>query len=450
MDKKSRQKNALLISFAFPPLGGSGVQRVLKFAKYLPQFGWKPVILTVKSAVFHAYDQENLKETENLKIYRTRFIDFLNIKNRIITPLPDPPPQVGRENNQGKTPQVKRENEKSKKRFILIKPLMKFFNQYFLIPDDKIGWIPFAVTEALKIIKKEKIDVIYTTGDPFSTFLIGLIIKKLTNKPWVIDYRDSWTDFSLTNPIYFKGKYRQNLENIMEYHVLKNADKIISVSPAINEKLQKKHRKINEEKYAVIHNGYDPDDFKNIRKINNEKFIITHAGIFNTTRTPALFLQALHELFKENDGLKEKIEARLIGLSLNENINEIINRYNLNQNVKTIGYLKHNECVKEIINSDALLLIQDYNNLEAYSGKIFEYLYTKNPIIALVPSDGCAADLIRKTNSGIIVKENNTPFIKEAIKEIYLNNNNKPDMKIIETFNRKNLTEKLANIFDNA
>jgi len=434
MNKETKQKSALIISFGFPPIGGSGVERPLKFAKYLPNFGWRPVVLTVKSAVFHAYNLTGMENVKNLTVYRTGLIDFLNIKDKMIkTSLTLPSPAKGEGLEIKKGP---------------LKYLLGIFNQYFLIPDDKIGWMPFAVKEAVKIIKKEKIDVIYTTGDPFSTFLIGLMLKKITKKPWVVDYRDSWTDFELTNPMYFKGKYRQALESLMEFHVLKNADKIISVSPLINDKLQKKHDKIDKEKYDLIYNGYDPDDFNNIQKTKNKKFVITHTGIFNATRSPVMFLGALRELFDEDKKLKENMEIRLIGSSLGEDINELIIRQGLSQNVKVAGYLKHDDCVKEIVNADALLLIQSYDNLEAYSGKIFEYLYSKNPIIALAPPLGCAAELIKKTKSGIIAEENNTENIKRIIKEIYHKRDFTPDMDIIKQYDRVKLTEKLAKIFD--
>ncbi|MFH1453964.1 MAG: glycosyltransferase [Armatimonadota bacterium] len=427
-NKTDKNKNVMIISFAFPPLGGSGVQRILKFAKYLPSYGWNPVILTVKEAVFHIYTDENCKD---LKVYRTGFFDFLNMKRKFTKN------KEGSENNINPT----KENGKN-----LLKYFTGFFNQYFLIPDDKIGWLLPAVKEGLKIIKKENIDIIYATGDPFSSFLIGTLLKKLTGKKLVIDYRDSWTDFNLTDPIYFKGTYRKGIENLMESYALKTADKIISVSPVINEKLQKKHPEIPKEKYDIIHNGYDSEDFNGLQKEKNQKFTITHTGIFTASRSPEVFLKALSELVKEDNGIRDNIRVKFIGASLEKDLNQMINKYNLGEYIDIPGYLNHAECVKEIINSDALLLIQDYKYLEAYSGKIFEYLYSKNPILGIVPPTGCAAQLIEETSSGIVPEDDTVKSVKEAIKKVYYNKGFKPGMEIIEQYDRKKLTEKLAGL----
>lgn len=440
-DKKTNKK-VLLISFAFPPIGGSGVQRVLKFAKYLPSFGYRPIILTVKAAVFPVYNQINLKEiSHDLKVYRTNFIDFLNIKRMFVKES-----SFEKEANRAKNIEDKR---RARLHFSgLLKPLLKFFNQYFLIPDDKIGWIPFAVKEGLKIIKEENIDVIYTTGDPFSVFLTGYLLKKITGKKWVVDYRDSWTDFSLSG--FKKGNYRMFVENFFESRVLKNADKIISVSPLINEKLQNKYKNISKDKYIFLPNGYDADDFKEVarEKRVEDKFIIVHAGIFNKARSPELFLKALREFLNENYEQKDRVEVRFIGASYDEDINEMIQKYKLSDNLKISRYKEHHECIEEIVNADALLLIQGYNNLEAFGGKLFEYLYTGNPILGIVSPQGCAGKLIRETGSGIVVKENTTGEIKRAIRDLYFNRRISQSHEKIKEYDRFKITQKLAGILN--
>lgn len=437
-DLLKQNKKILIVSFAFPPISGSGVQRVVKFAKYLPKFGWEPIILTVKSAIFSAYRLSPLDElNKGIKIFRTYFIDFLKIKKKIagegtIMPSYDSGYKAA----------------KIQKKSGLLNFFLKFFNQYFLVPDDKIGWIPFAVKEGLKIIKEENIDLIYTTGDPFSVFIIGYLLKKFTGKKWIVDYRDSWTDFSLYGP--FRGNLRKKTEVFLEYHILKNVDKIISVSPLINEKLQSRYHRINKNKYEFLSNGYDVNDFYEIKKerVKDCRFVITYTGIFDGMRSPEMFLIALKELLNKNNELKNNVEVRFIGVSLNENINEMIEKHNLKNIVKFLGYKEHEECIKEIVNADVLLLIQNYNNLEAYSGKIFEYLHTGNPILGIVPPEGCAGKLIRETNAGIVIKENNVEEIKKAIKELYYNRGTNPDREKINEYSRYKLTEKLVLILN--
>ena len=404
-----------MITYTFPPVAGSGVFRTLKFVKYLPTFDWQPIILSIKKSKTKPTDKTLEKEIPtNVKVYRTT-----NMESKI---------------------------------YRYAASYCKINPKWYQIPDWRfIEWFPFAVLKAKKIIKKEKPDVIYSTSPPPTSHLIALAIKLKTGLPWVADYRDPWTQhFEISYPT----RIHRNIEENLEHKIAKYADKIIFITSLYRSNFLNKYPDTLQEKCITITNGYDPDDFINVKVIKSDKFIISHLGSLYGRRSPSFFLEALINAIKERETLETDIEVKFVGGSSKEYW-DIANKYGLDGIVREVGYVPHEKAIKCMVDSTCLLLVigAGRKNKEIFTGKIFEYVASRTPIIATVPLDGVAADLIKETNSGLVLDTNDVNGIKTAILEFYdkwkegklkIDSNS----ELIKKYSRKELTKKLAEIFD--
>lgn len=389
-------KKILIISYMFPPVGGGGVVRVAKFSKYLPQYGWRPFVLTVKKAFYYIEDQSLLEEIPSLvKISRVGYFEpALWFKNRYWQSLFS----------------------------YLLYPL-------FLVPDTRILWFIPGLIKAYKIVKKENIKIIFTSSSAYSDHLIALALKKLTKVKWVADFRDEWSN---NLGIRFPTKLHFKLTQYLEKKVVENADEIIGVSAPIisflqnlTDKTDKLDKSDNKSKFSVLTNGFDPDDFSRPLYLKNKKCHFLHAGSIYGQRKNNQLDTAIRELKLKNVafdfvGGKER--------------------------------LLHLGAVKRIAKADVLILILSpvyYPGV--FSGKLFEYLAARRPILALVPSRSDAAKLIRKLGVGVVVDPQDKEGIKKAILTFYQKwqKNTLILPKVdISRFDRRQITTKLARIFD--
>jgi len=409
------EKKVLVVAYHYPPLGGGGVFRTLKFTKYLPQFGFKPYVLTVKNAMYHARDPTLLKDIpREAKIFRT-----FSLEHKL---LPKP--------------------------FYALKTTPK----WIFVPDENIGWLPFAVRQGEKIIKKEGIDVIYATAPIYTNLLIGYLLKRKTGKPLVIDFRDPWTQNVFTK---YPTILHKKIEEKMERTVLKFTDYVITTTEPMRLKLIEKYPFIRGQ-CATITNGFDPEDFMGLtRSAPREKFTITYTGFLYGLRTGKHFLIALKELIKEKKETESKIQVLFAGPP-NKQTADLVRELGLQNVVRLLGYISHQESLKLMVDSDVLLLIiaaeESYDEKMGslmIPGKTFEYLGAKRPILALVPS-GTTADLIRATKTGIITPPNDIDSIKQAVFKMFQEwkrGNLGTIRSAISKYDRKMLTEKLAKIF---
>lgn len=384
-------KKVLIISYLFPPLGGGGVIRTTKFVKYLPQFGWRPYVLTVKKGFYPHEDKSLLQEIpKKVEAIRIRYLEpAFWIKNKYWQSF-----------------------------------LAYLIYPFFLIPDRQMLWFLPALITALKILKKEKIKIVFTSSAPVSDHLIGLVIKKLTGVKWIADFRDEWAK----NP--FK-KYPTPLHRLinqyLEKKVVQDADQIVTVSDPITEYL--KSLSNNKEKFFTITNGFDEEDFETLPVVavlrnTNQKFKIVHIG-------------GLYSIEYENSFIKA-----FKGLNLK---NAYLNF------IGTQKRLPHKEAIKKMLEADLLLLILDPIERPAVlTGKLFEYLRAKKPILAVARKNTIAARIINKYQVGLVVEPDQKSF-KKGILEMYqkwLNNDLKTPKINIDQYQRKNLTSHLAKIFD--
>lgn len=415
-------KKVLMVAHQFPPVGGSGVQRSTKFAKYLPHYGWEPVALTRDSKKMILRDESLLKELpEDMEVIRTPAYD--------LTVLPWAFSKVG-----------------------------KFVAWKVLIPDGEVLWMKKAVKTCLERIKKGDINALYTTSSPYSDHLLGLEVKNhYPDLLWLADFRDEWTN----NPYLIDKPHRisrMKKEKEMEKEVLKRADILVTNTPIMKENFVRLNPGLDlETRMHVIPNGFDIEDFEDLgqKKIKNSQFTITYTGALYGRRKPDLVLKAVGNLVRRGKIQKDSIRIRFIGSFKHDVLESLINKNGLEGSVDTIGYMEHGECLKNMMASDAMLLIEGGGpGSEAfYTGKIFEYIQTSNPILAVIPEKGAAAMLINETRTGIVCDWSDVEAIEKGMYDIYESWKNdeciiNPNHEEIARYDRKTLTGSLAQLFD--
>lgn len=407
-------KKVLLVAYHFPPLSGGGVFRTLKFTKYLPEFGYQPHVLTVKNPRERTKDVTLLRELPaEATVHRT-----FSFEHRILR-LPR---------------------------------LLNINLKWFYIPEDNIGWLPFAVWHGQKIIRKENINVVFATAPLFTSFLIGALLKKKTGKPLVVDYRDPWTQNIF---IKYPTELHRKIEEKLEKFVLETADHVIVTAEPMKHKLIEKYP-FTEGKIETITNGFDPEDFKNLTgRKDRKKFVITYAGSLYGLRTGRQFFKALKELIEEKPELQTQIQVLFAGHHSRQ-AKLLIEEFGLEHVIIFLGYKSHQETLKLMTNADVLLLIMSSQEVSdaktgplAIPGKIFEYLGAKRPILAIAPS-GTAADIISSTKTGVVVPPQNTSVIAQTIFKLFQDWKN-GTLEVAESdiskYERKVLTQKLAKVF---
>lgn len=416
----------LIVTYYWPPSGGAGVQRWLKFAKYLPEFGWDAVILTVDPA-FAAYPAiDNSLEKElpgNIKVYRTRATDWFRIYST----------------DKSKVPSAGFATDSDNK---LKGKISRFIRGNLFIPDPRRGWNRYAFEKACEIIEKEKITTFVTTSPPHSTQLIGLKLKKkYPGIKWIADLRDPWTDIYYYDQFY-PTWLSKKIDGFYERSVLKKADRLITVGHRLKDLFSEKGAGIDA-KTDVIMNGFDEADFKEIIRSKPSRFTITYVGTLSNKYPVNGFLGALSELNKDNFDIVFKIVGKIP-----DNIKASVNLSLPSGSVEFIPYTPHDQAITHMVSSSLLLLIipESGDNKIIITGKIFEYIASGIPVLCLGPVEGEAAMLISKLNNGRCFDYDDTMNIKKYIRET---RENPPALKNDPSeFTRKNLTKKLASLLE--
>lgn len=429
------KKKVLIIAYYFPPLGMGGVQRVSKFVKYLPYFGWEPVVLTVKDIDYFSMDDSLLKELpESAKIYRTGSFDPLRLiyllKALFTGGKSDPKRDALRDPG---------------KSFFSI--LLSFLNLFFF-PDNKIGWFPFALIKGIKICRKEKIDLLFSTSPPLTCHLVTFFLKKLTGIRWITDYRDSYIIYQdAKRPVPLKNLLLKNLQKSF----LRRADGVVSVNQTIMRELKETFPQT--QMTEVITNGYDKEDFEVEVKKTKDIFRIIYFGTFSPDCPAEPFLKALSNLLHQGKIDRDKIRFIHVGLSIGMRIEKTIEKYGLKEVTELKGYLSHKEGIEKLLESDLALLTVSQSAPVISTSKIYEYFGAQKPILSIAPQDGEAAELMQSLGAGKVVSPENIQEIEGAILSFYsefeagrLHYKANPDMT--EKYERKYLTSRLVCLFD--
>ncbi|MCI0449607.1 MAG: glycosyltransferase family 4 protein [Chlorobi bacterium] len=443
-------KKVLIISYYFPPSGGPGVQRVLKFVKYLPEFGWEPVVLTVKDGDFPARDESLLTEIpKNIRVYRTEIFEPYDFYRKL----------TGRK--KGQAIDVDNIEKASKKQFS--DKIAEFIRATFFIPDARKGWKKFAVKEGKKIIDTEKPDLIFSSSPPYTCALIAMELKRYVEKKygkkmvWVSDFRDAWTDYLTTPNRWFLPK---KIDKHYEKTTLNEADVLTIVASGMKDDFDRKYPEISKKtKYVLIRNGFDSEDYISVNFENkkNEKFTVVYTGSMYGKRNPYYFLDSIAELVENGKVDNNKIKFIFVG-RMGRDIQKYINNSPLKSTIELISYVPHSESINYLIKADAMLLLIDEDKYSKMilSGKVFEYLgtalITKKPIFAIT-GEGEAKDLIEETKSGVVIPHHKPEILAIEYLKLYngfFENKNTflLDSEAIKKYDRKHLTEKLARVFN--
>lgn len=431
-------KRLLIIAYYFPPSGGPGVQRVLKYTKYLPEFGWQPFVFTVENGTFPALDYSLLEEIpKDVEVFRTKIYEPYDLY-RIFTGNPK---NIAIDVNV-----IKKENQK----LTFKEKIAEFIRATFFIPDARVGWLLTANSKALQVCKEYGIDAIYSSSPPYTCSLIARHIKKKTGIPWVAGFRDPWTGFISAPKRWF---IPAKIDRHFELSVFSEADLVEVAWEGIKKDALSKYPSLNPSKFIHIPNGFDPEDLPNIQYKPNQVFTLTYTGSMYGRRNPQSLFDAIEILVANNSINKDKIKIKLIGRFGNE-IFEMIEKTKIKDRIEILGYLPHSKSLEHLMTSDALLLIVDESkeSKEIVPGKVFEYLGTYRPILAIAPDDGAVANIIHQTKSGLVAHQSQTEKIAENFLKLYQMWENssvfQPNVEEIQKYSRKEHSKMLAELFN--
>ena len=439
-------KRLLIITYYWPPTGGSGVQRWVKFSKYLPEFGWQPVVYTPENPEQLARDESLLKDIPACAEV---------IKKHISEPY-----ELYRRLTGGKAGQEV--NPVNAQRKTWKQRLSLWIRGNCFIPDPRVGWVRPSVRFLKKYLREHPVDAVVTTGPPHSVHLIGLGLKKALGLRWIADFRDPWTEM-----FYYKhlglSAAADRRHRRLEQAVLDGADKIISVSPPVAADFQAKTKT----PVVLITNGFDEADFRGEslasapgvqgfpgQKKWPEKSLDTpapqrqrteirlvHTGLFAADGNPLKLWDALAERCEADPDFRARLQIRLAG-KVDAAITDAIRARGLGDNLVELGYLPHDETVREQREADILLLPlrREPEYAKVLPGKIFEYLAARRPVLGIGQEDGAAATVLRDAAAGEMFdwdkKEELLAFLDAA----------HPQTAGIEKYTRRALTERLAEV----
>jgi len=421
MAQPTPKRSVLVIAYYFPPMGLSGVQRTLKFVKYLPQFGWQPTVLTVTPTGYFAQDYTLLEELRpaHIEVERVGSLD----PNRLFR----------------KKGVVKMPSERWRK-------VLTYLSDFFFIPDNKIGWKRKALNAGEALFAKKNFEIVFATAPPFTDFLIGEELSRKFNKPLVLDYRDPWHEYPLKyypTPLHKWKNYR------LEKRIVHAATRIITTNRRVKELILKRYKFLHYHDVTILPQGYDPVDFADhaAPATKSHKMRITHAGVFYGDRTPMYFLQALKKVITEQPALKSHLEAYFVGNFHDEHM-KVVKSLQLEENVVVTGYLDHAHCVQHLVAADVLWLM--LKNDSQSPGKLYEYFAARKPILACVV-DGFMRQTIEEAGCGIIVEPDDVAGIAAGILKLYEQFKNgelpRPKEDVVLKYDRVELTNELSKIF---
>jgi len=421
-------KKVIIISYYWPPNTGSGVQRWLKFSKYLKKNNWHPIIVTPSNPYTELSDEKLIEEIQDIDVLKLPIWEPYSLKDKIFG-------NSIKSQNSGLV-----SKEKSFKDFCF-----NWIRGNFFIPDPKKYWVEPTVKSLSKYVDDNKIDYIISTGPPHSMHLIALGIKKIFNNiKWIADFRDPWSKLDLLDD-FSLSKRSRNKHLELEKEVLTNSDLLLTVS----QKWANDFKTLGSTNVKIITNGYDEDDFVNFKITQSDKFIIGHYGILNHLRNPIELWKSLNELCSSNSQFNNKLEIHLSG-NIDPKVIESIYKYEfLKDKLQLLGFLSHTDVIKAYSNTSLLLLLlfNSESGKGNYPGKLFEYLATKLPILAFGPENSDVQNFLKQGYGSYFMYADNQN-IKDEILAVF---NNQKKYNLIEDnrFTRKQLTLDLVDVLDN-
>lgn len=425
-------KKLLIITYYWPPAGGPGVQRWLKFVKYLPDFDIQPIVYVPENPTYPIVDEGLLNEVSDKAII---------LKNKIFEPY-----QLAGIFSKKQTQKISSGIIPAAKKQSVLEKLLLWVRGNLFIPDARKYWVKPSVAYLKKYIQENNIDTIVTSGPPHSLHLIGLKLKEELGVKWFADFRDPWTTIGYHKALKLSS-YADKKHKFLESNVLNAADTIIVTSKTTKLEFQL----LTQKPIEVITNGYD---IENVAKQTlDEKFTMAHIGSFLSDRNPKVLWEVLQELVTENNAFSANFQLKLIG-KISQEIFESLSNYQLEAYCNNLGYLSHTEAIAHQRKSQVLLLIEidSEDTKSIIPGKLFEYMVSERPIVAIGPKDSDFAEIITSTNTGVFFTYSEKERLKKTILsyfELFLENKLLVHPIGLQHYSRKSLTEKLVNLINN-
>jgi len=422
-------KKLLIITYYWPPAGGPGVQRWLKFVKYLPDFNVQPIVYIPENPTYPIIDNGLESEVSDKAII---------LKNKITEPY-----GFASFFSKNKTKKISSGIIPNQKKQSLLEKALLWARGNLFIPDARFLWVKPSVSYLKKYIQENNIDTIVTSGPPHSLHLIGLQLKKDLNVKWFADFRDPWTTIGYHKALKLSS-YAEKKHKALEKEVLNSADTIIVTSKTTKTEFEA----LTSKPIEIITNGYDVEKIE--KQPLDEKFTLAHIGSFLSDRNPKMLWQALQELVSENTDFKKDFRLKLIGATSQE-VLDAIALFHLDGYVENLGYISHKEAVEHQRKSQVLLLIEINSSAtkSIIPGKLFEYMVSERPIVAIGPKDSDFAEIITSTNTGVFFTYDEKEKLKALLLKYYQeyrNQNLKVHAVGLQQYSRKSLTEKLAKL----
>jgi glycosyltransferase involved in cell wall biosynthesis len=435
-------RRVLLVAYFFPPLAGGGAPRAVKLAKYLPAFGWAPHVLTVGDGVWNAVDDSPLAELPpDVTIHRTPFVMAGRPLRRLA--------------GGGKGGATCTEDRVEPEQTSTLARAKAAFRKIAYVPDEFVGWYPFAVRAGKRIVRERGIDAVVSTSPPHSAHLVGKAIASSTGLPWVADFRDLWT----RNPGFLHAQgIRGRVERRLERSVVTAATRIVTVTDPFRTNILVDYPALDPDVVRVIPNGFDPPDFEGGELPENltpapSCFRVVYTGGWLSNGSPRLFLEALARSIATSTEEGMPIEAIFAGTQ-QAMVRSEAERAGVSSLVRAVGYLPARKACALQRSADALLLTLGgrSNSPEIIPGKTFQYLGAGRPIIALVP-DGAAADLVRKAGAGFVVAPDDVDAVARTLGAmIRAKRVGKPfpgaDPTLLASYTRETRTRHFARVLD--
>ncbi|GAB4333276.1 MAG: glycosyltransferase family 4 protein [Bacteroidales bacterium] len=429
-------KKVLVITYYWPPAGGAGVQRWLKFVKYLRNYGWEPVVYTPENPEYPVLDNSLENDIpEGVQVIRKPVFEPYDLYKKF----------TGRR----KEDTIKSGFLSEEKKPGLTESIAVWIRGNWFIPDARKFWIAPSVRFLTGWLNENRVNAIVSTGPPHSMHLIAQRVAAATNLPWLADFRDPWTSIDFYHQLKLTCRSDRK-HHRLELSVLQSADRVVVISNGMAEDF----RRIFDRQYDVITNGFDEDDLPQAEAVTDtEKFVILHAGSLVPARNPLVFWQALKQLRDEAPEVSESLTVELAG-QVDYSVKQAITEAGLSDMVRFHGYLPHDEVTRLQQQAHLLLLVVNRtpNARMVVTGKLFEYLASGTPVLGIGPAEGDAADILNETQAGMMCDWDDVEAVKSEIMNWFESWRQKSYRKnpvhLAAKYSRKKLTGHLARILD--
>lgn len=425
-------KKVVIIAYYWPPAGGPGVQRWLKFVKYLPDYGIEPIVFVPENPSYPIIDTQLLDEVpQGVTVLKQKIVEPYNIASLF-----------SKKNIQ----KISSGIIPNKRKQTWIQKTLLWIRGNFFIPDARVLWVNPSVKYLKSYLQQHQIETIITTGPPHSLHLIGLALRKqMAELQWIADFRDPWTSIGYHKELLLTISSQEKHKR-QEKEVLQTADAVLVTSPST----QKEFSQLTTKPIEVITNGYDIE--KIAKKPLDTEFTLAHIGSLLSERNPRILWKSLAELIKEHSDFKQDFKLKLIG-KVSQEVLATLEEFKLKGFVQNLGYVSHNEALMHQRTSQVLLLIEIDSEVtkSIIPGKLFEYMVSERPILAIGPEESDFEQILKTTNTGSFFKYDEKEALKDKIWEFYLLYKQQ-QLKVfavgLQQYSRKKLTEKLANCID--